>query len=195
MTVGQAYRGDLPPPTGTMIPPPHPPMASLAAKADTPGSASWSDVLHFVAQAALHRPVLGVLPAKGSPATTPRWVACEDKPEAVLVDLPSPNSTMLAGSAAETLSAMETMGVALVFLSQRPADVAGQRAKLGVLGLTVPVADQRWFSGSANDAVAHRATIAARYCVAAVVGSEPAAFPNAVPPGAAGSNPGWFLIR
>ena len=201
MKVGQAYLGDLPPPTGS---PPPPSVAGTAgaagatptAAADHSPSTVWTDVMHRAATASLKRPTASALLAKGSTTATPRWVPCGDKPVAVLVNLPAAGTTDFFRSAMEDLTAIETMGVSLLFASdQPPAVVAHQQHALTAGGVGPLVEGATLFSGKPGTGAATRAAIGARYCVVAVVGSRAADFPNAVLPDGADARPGWFLIR
>ena len=209
MTPGRYYTGNLPAPDGSpatpAIPtsPPTPPMPLTAPHGSPPIPATggtvttrWTDVVHFAATASLHRPAASVLVAKGSTTANPHWLPCGDKPAVVLVNLPVPGTTMLADPAAVDLAAIVTMGVDLLFVSDQPAAIVDRQLRLlKAGGLERPPADNVFAVRRASDAVATRATIGARYCVIAIVGSRAGDFPNAVSPATPGANAGWFLIR
>ena len=201
MKVGQAYLGALPPPTGAAPPPPVAGTAGAAGAPPTPAadhspSTVWTDVMHLAATASLDRPTASALLARGSTTAAPRWVPCADKPVAVLVNLPAAGTTNFFGSAMDDLTAIETMGVALLFASDQPAAVvAHQQHALTAGGIKPLVAGSTLFAGKTGAGAATRASIGGQYCVVAVVGSRAADFPNAVLPDGADARPGWFLIR
>ena len=208
MTIGQTYTGSLPSPTGAVerpvaAPTPPSPSSPIMAGAPTrttgiarPSAASWSDVMHYTA-AALGRPLASsVLLARGSDPAAARWLPCGDKPTAVLVTLPGDGTTRFFSGGVDNIAAIRTMGATLVFASDQPmAVVARQLGALKTAGIDPPVAGTTLFLGRPGQAAATRATIGERYCVAAIVGSRAADFPDSVLPGAPGANPGWFLIR
>ena len=203
MKVGQAYRGDLPPPTASASASP----LSVAGTVDTAGAPSapaadhspmtvWTDVMHLAATASLERPTASALLAKGSTAAAARWVPCGDKPVAVLVNLPAAGTTDFFGPAMDDLTAIETMGVALLFTSdQPPVVVARQQHALTTGGVHPLASGTTLFVGKTGGGAAIRATIGAHYCVVAIVGSRATDFPNAMLPDGADARPGWFLIR
>ena len=226
MKVGQAYVGDLPPPTGVAAAPgsapaPAPATATAMAMArasapatawasgvvattnatpangtDHPSTSTWSEVMHHAAAAALQRPAESALLVKGSTAAVRHWVPCGDKPMAVLVNLPAAG-TPFFGGAADNLKAIETMGVALVYMSDQPATVvAQQRVMLAADGLAASVVGTTLFPARGGGTGATvRATIGERYCVVAVVGGRADDFPGAILPGVSGASVGWFLVR
>lgn len=208
MKIGQTYRGGLPSPTGAIAQaerPPKPAAPATPATTTTPVPtiaanrsvvSTWSDVVHFAASSTLAKPTASVLLAKGSTAAAPRWLPCGDKPVAVMVALPPATTTSFIGSAADYLTAIETMGMTLVFTSDQPdAVVARQRASVKAAGASAPLAGTTLFIAKPGQEAANRATIGSRYCVVAIAGSRAADFPDATLPATPGASPGWFLIR
>ena len=103
-----------------------------------------------------------VLLARHSPGAEPHWVACADKPRAVIVS----TAITTDGQGDDYVDALRTRGYAIVFTSDRAqaADPYFAKATHRLAGGDAFVQLAPGAEGAA------RARIAARYCVLAIAG-------------------------
>jgi hypothetical protein len=200
-----AVPGPVPlvPPTSAAVPVlVQPPSAAPAA------SHGWRDVVPYVARRLQpgSRPVESVVLAPAATPASPAFLPCGTKSFAVIVDadgtiLPSAASRQ----AAESLEALRTMGVTVIFLSNRPLaeglaiENALDRAGFG------PAMQGRTLLLQGEDATGpkkdgRRVGVARLYCVLALVGDEPGDFADGLAPGwlpdglASRWGAGWFRL-
>lgn len=168
---------------------------------------TWRALVRFVADQALRRPKDSVVLADGATLATPKWAPCGKKPPAAVFDVDETvllnlgfeydtaqghtydaarwdawertgaDKVVATPGAASALQALRTMGVEVVFNTNRAAANAdATAAALKSAGLGEARHGDTLFLQGDDDAGAlkdkRRAAIAARYCVLAMAGDQ-----------------------
>lgn len=174
----------MPPPIAALPPVEAPPPAAMTVGAGSAEAAAgsvqaWRELIRHVAVKAMTRPADSVVLAAGSTLADPQFAPCGYRPLAAVFDI---DDTVLRGGqavpgAATALSALRTMGVTVVFNTNRPAArAAATEAALSAAGLG-PATHGTTLFLAGDDAMGakrdgRRARIAARYCVIAQGGDQ-----------------------
>lgn len=182
------------------------PQARSTPAATAVSSSSWTNIGRYVA-ARSTAPTHSVLLVRGSSSDTPAWVPCSGKPRAMIVRLDTVLS--LAGerwqilpAAALWLDAFRTLGIPVILIGSASVEArAGIKGAFRDADLDTLLERGELRLGLDPAAMpAERASIAAKYCVIAIVGRDASDFPNASLPET--SSPalmdkwgaGWFRV-